>query len=82
MVMNYFQRKNQSFRDKILAFDYTLFFLILLLGIISLFAMYSSERGNFSYHTQSHLYRFAIFSLLFITLSFPNSSFEIPSMLE
>ena len=70
MIKNYFQRGNQSFRDKIYAFDYTLFFLILSLGIISLFAMYSSERGNFSYHTQSHLYRFCVFFLLFVVISF------------
>jgi len=70
MIRNYFQKGNQSFKDKILAFDFTLLFLVLLLGIISLFAMYSSERGSFSYHTQSHLYRLSIFFLLFIVLSF------------
>ena len=70
MVRNYFQKGNQNFRDKILAFDFTLTLLILLVGIISLFAMYSSERGNFSYYTQSHLYRFSIFFLFFIIISF------------
>ena len=70
MAVNYFQKNNQSFIDKILTFDFTLFFLILLLGLISLFAMYSSERGNFSYYTLNHLYRFGIFFLLFIIISF------------
>ena len=70
MVANYFQKSNQRFVDKIMAFDFTLFFLILLLGIISLFAMYSSERGSFSYYTQNHLYRFSVFFLLFIMVSF------------
>ena len=70
MTRSYFQRVNPSLKDKIFAFDFTLCFLILLLGIISLFAMYSSERGNFSYHTQSHLYRFTLFFLLFIIISF------------
>ena len=70
MVKNYFHKSNQKFIDKILSFDFTLLFLILLLGIISLFAMYSSERGNFAYYTQSHLYRFSIFFLLFIIISF------------
>ena len=70
MVKNYFHKSNQTFIDKILSFDFTLLFLILLLGIISLFAMYSSERGNFAYYTQSHLYRFSIFFLLFIIISF------------
>tara|TARA_B100001123_G_scaffold67935_1_gene75812 strand:+ start:4950 stop:6074 length:1125 start_codon:yes stop_codon:yes gene_type:complete len=70
MVKNYFHKGNLTFKDKLLAFDYTLFFSILLLGIISLFAMYSSERGVFSYHTQSHLYRFSVFFLLFFVISF------------
>jgi len=70
MIRNYLQGKNPSFRDKIVALDFKLIFLILLLGIISLFAMYSSERGVFSYYTQSHLYRFSIFFLIFIIISF------------
>jgi len=72
MVKNYFQKRNLSIGDKILAFDFALLFLVLLLGVISLFAMYSSERGTFSYHTQSHLYRFSIFFLFFILISFFN----------
>ena len=60
MVENYFHKGNQKFTDKILSFDFTLLFLILSLGIISVFAMYSSERGNFSYYTQNHLYRFQL----------------------
>ena len=70
MVQNYFQKRNLSIGDKILAFDFILLFSVLLLGVISLFAMYSSERGTFSYHTQSHLYRFSIFFLFFIIISF------------
>ena len=70
MVKDFFHRENLSIKDKIFAFDFTLAFLVLLLGVISLFAMYSSERGNFSYHTQSHLYRFGVFFLLFIIISF------------
>ena len=74
-MKNYFQKGNQSFSDKVLAFDYFLFFLILLLGVISIFAMYSSERGNFSYHTINHLYRFGFFFILFIIISFINIRF-------
>ena len=70
MVKNYFQKRNQSINDKILAFDFKLLLLILSLGIISLFSMYSSEMGHFSYHTQNHLYRFSIFFLFFIIISF------------
>ena len=51
MALNYFEKGNQNFKDKLLAFDFSLVLLILLLGIVSLFAMYSSERGNFSYYT-------------------------------
>ena len=75
MARDYFQKKNLNITDKILAFDFTLLFLILLLGAISLFAMYSSERGSFSYHTQSHLYRFSIFFLFFIIISFFNINY-------
>ena len=70
MEKNYFQRGNQSISDKILAFDFQLLLLILALGIISILAMYSSEMGHFSYHTQNHLYRFSIFFLIFIIISF------------
>ena len=75
MVRDYFQKKNLNIIDKILAFDFTLLFLILLLGAISLFAMYSSERGNFSYHTQGQLYRFFTFFLFFIVISFLNINY-------
>ena len=70
MEKNYFQKRNQSISDKILAFDFQLLLLILALGIISILAMYSSEMGHFSYYTQSHLYRFSIFFLIFIIISF------------
>ena len=72
MATNYFQKRNLSISDKIIAFDFVLLFSVLLLGVVSLFAMYSSERGTFSYHTQSHLYRFSIFFLFFIIISFFN----------
>ena len=75
MERNYFQKRNLSLTDKFLAFDFTLLFLVFLLGIISLFAMYSSERGSFSYHTESHLYRFTIFFLFFILISFININY-------
>ena len=70
MEKNYFQKRNQSIGDKILAFDFQLLLLILALGTISILAMYSSEMGHFSYYTQSHLYRFSIFFLIFIIISF------------
>ena len=50
-----------GFRDKILSIDYVLVFSILVLGIISMFAMYSTDGGEFKYHTKSHILRFFIF---------------------
>jgi rod shape determining protein RodA len=70
VIRNHFQKSNQSISDKIISLDYLLIFLVLLLGIISFFTMYSTERGNFNYYTQSHIYRFSIFFLIFIAISF------------
>ena len=70
MIRQHFHRGTQSFRDKIFVLDWYLIFLILLLGTVSLFAMYSSEQGKFGYYTQSHLYRFFIFFIFFIIVSF------------
>ena len=70
MIRSHFYRENISFKDKLFALDFKLIFLILTLGIISFFSMYSTERGNFNYYTQSHVYRFCLFFLVFIGLSF------------
>ena len=64
MQTNYFHKDNKSILDKFFALDFILIFLVLLLGGISLFAMYSTEKGNFNYYTQSHLYRLIIFFLV------------------
>ena len=72
MKINYFQQRNLSIKDKILSLDFKLIFLILLLGIISFFAMYSTERGNFDYYTKNHIYRFFTFFIIFIAISFIN----------
>ena len=70
MMRQYIYKDNLRFRDKIFALDFPLIFLILLLGAISLFAMYSTEQGKFGYYTQSHLYRFSIFFVFFVMVSF------------
>jgi len=70
MINNYFQKGNQNFKEKFFSLDFSLIFLILLLGIISIFAMYSTEQGKFDYYTKSHFYRFCTFFLLFIVVSF------------
>ena len=58
-----------SIRDKILSLDYILVISILILGIISMFAMYSTDGGEFKYHTNSHIIRFFIFFGLFFFIS-------------
>jgi len=68
-MREHFYKSNLRFRDKILALDFFLIFLVLTLGIISFFAMYSTEQGQFGYFTKSHIYRFFIFFLIFILLS-------------
>tara|TARA_B100001123_G_scaffold423708_1_gene534192 strand:- start:1376 stop:2500 length:1125 start_codon:yes stop_codon:yes gene_type:complete len=70
MIRQHFHKGNLRFVEKVLALDFFLIFLILLLGIISFFAMYSTEQGKVGYYTQSHFYRFFIFFMVFITISF------------
>ena len=70
MITKHFYRSNLSFREKFFSLDFSLIFLVLLLGIISIFAMYSSEQGKFAYYTKSHLYRFFSFFTVFIIVSF------------
>ena len=64
-----------SLKDKIFSIDFTLFFAILALGIISFFAMYSTDSGIFAYHTKSHIIRFLVFFSLFIFISFIKLNF-------
>jgi len=70
MIAAHFKTGNLRFRDKIFALDFQLIFLILILGIISLFSMYSSEQGKFGYYTQNHLYRLCAFFIVFLGVSF------------
>ena len=57
-------------KDKILSIDYILVTSIFILGIISMFAMYSTDGGEFKYHTNSHILRFFVFFGLFFVVSF------------
>jgi rod shape determining protein RodA len=54
-----------SFKDKLQSIDYILVFSVLVLGIISMFAMYSTDGGEFAYHTKSHILRFCVFFVIF-----------------
>ena len=75
MQNKYFYDRNLDFKEKIYSLDFVLIFLILLLGIISFFAIYSTERGNFDYFTKNHIYRFSIFFIVFLATSFVNIRF-------
>ena len=75
MKNDYYYGGVLNFKDKVLSLDFKLIFLILLLGIISFFAMYSTEGGNFDYYTQSHVYRFCVFFSIFLVLSFVKIQF-------
>ena len=60
---------SSALKDKIFSIDYVLVFSILILGIISMFAMYSTDGGEFKYHTNSHILRFCVFFALFFLVS-------------
>ena len=62
-------QSSMTLRDKIMSMDYVLVLSILLLGIISMFAMYSTDGGKFDYHTKSHILRFGVFFLMFLIIS-------------
>ena len=59
-----------TFFQKLRSIDFILVFFLLLLGIISSFAMYSTDGGEMLYHTKSHIVRFTIFFLMMIFFSF------------
>jgi len=59
-----------SIRSKIFGLDLSLLFSILLLGIISIFAQFSSSGGVFDYYSKSHAIRFCVFFILFLIVSF------------
>ena len=46
-----------SFFEKLKSIDYFLILIVMLIGTISVFAIYSTENGNFSYYTKNHLIR-------------------------
>ena len=66
-----------TFRDKVFSLDIILIVSILLLGIISCFAMYSTDGGEFAYHTKSHIVRFFIFFSFFLWFPFFHQVFGI-----
>ena len=64
-----------SIKDKLFNLDFTLFFSILLLGVISIFTQFSSSGGTFNYYSKSHALRFFVFFVLFLAVSFTSVKF-------
>jgi rod shape determining protein RodA len=67
--------EQKSLFEKLKHFDYTLLASIFLLGIISSATMYSTDGGNFLFHSQSHILKFIIFFIMMFFLSFLNIRF-------
>ena len=66
---------SSGFYSKIKELDFILLLCILLLGIISLATMYSTDGGEVLFHTKSHFYKFIIFTFLMLLISFLNIKF-------
>jgi len=64
-----------TFFQKLKSFDYTLIFCIFTIGLISCLSMYSTDGGEFLYHSKSHTLRFLVFFFMMIVLSFINIRF-------
>ena len=73
--MNNSFNTQQTFFQKIKNFDITLLICILLLGLISSFSMYSTDGGEFLFHSKSHISKFLIFFTMMIFMSFLNIKF-------
>ena len=61
-----------TFFQKLRSFDYIILLCVLILGIISSFAMYSTDGGELLYHSESHIIRFIVFFIMMIFISFIN----------
>ena len=59
-----------TFFQKVGSFDIWLILSVLVLGIVGVISMYSSEGGQFLYYTKGHFIRFVIFFSLMLIFSF------------
>ena len=64
-----------TFFQKLKSFDFVLIICVLILGLVSNLSMFSTDGGEFLYHTKSHLIRFVVFFILMVFLSFFNLRF-------
>ena len=72
MIKNFSFSNQLTFFQKIRSIDYILLITILLIGILSCFAMYSTDGGQILYHTKNHAVRFGLFFLMMVFISFIN----------
>ena len=75
MLTERLQTSKYSFFDRLLALDYFLIFIVITIGSVSVFAIYSTESGEFSYYTKNHLIRLVTFFFMFLILSFVKITF-------
>ena len=75
MYQNYSISEKSTFFQKLRSIDYILIISLFLVGIISIFAMYSTDGGEILYHTKNHAYRFLSFFIMMIVISFFNIKF-------
>ena len=61
-----------TFIQKVKKLDFVLLFSIIILSIISLVVMYSTDGGEILYHTKSHFIKLVTFFLLMLIISFFN----------
>jgi len=61
-----------NFFQKVKNLDYILIFCILILSILSLFVMYSTDSGEILYHTKSHFIKLSVFFVLMLFIAFFN----------
>ena len=75
-MLNRFTYTNeQTFFQKLKSIDWILVFCILLIGLISFFAMYSTDGGEIKFYTKNHILRFGIFFSMMFLISFINIKF-------
>ena len=75
MLTERLNTRNYSLFEKLKSVDYFLILIIILIGAISIFAIYSTERGEFSFYTKNHLLRLLVFFGMFLVLSFVRITF-------
>ena len=75
MLTERLNTRNYTFFEKLKSVDYFLILIVMLIGAISVFAIYSTESGEFSFYTKNHLLRLIVFFGMFLMLSFIRITF-------